>query len=213
MSQMTCDEAGAGLPELALGVLDASERAGVLAHLAGCSSCQRELERLGEVADRLIALTPGVEPPAGFESRVLATRRGPRRHRVVGLVAAAAFAVAVGVGGWAIGSAGNRPPQVAPAAVQSAQLVHDGRSVGQVLVTSGPSRWISMAMSSSAGPSGWVRCEVRESDGRTVDLGTFHVVDGYGYWAAALPGTAQVTAASVVDRAGRVIASATLPAD
>jgi hypothetical protein len=61
----------AELSDLAMGVLDGRERAVVLDHVASCASCAAELEQLTAVADSLVHLAAEVEPPAGFESRVL----------------------------------------------------------------------------------------------------------------------------------------------
>lgn len=60
------------LCEMALGVLDPEERTSVLAHLARCPACREDLLELSAVADQLAAHAPSVEPPAGFEDRVLA---------------------------------------------------------------------------------------------------------------------------------------------
>ncbi|MGH3111647.1 MAG: zf-HC2 domain-containing protein [Gaiellaceae bacterium] len=67
-----CEEVRALAPELALGIADGKERADALAHLASCAACRAYLAELTDVADDLLALTPSEEPPAGFETRVLA---------------------------------------------------------------------------------------------------------------------------------------------
>lgn len=59
------------LAELALGVADAEARASALAHLERCAACRDELRGLGDTADALVALTPEVDPPDGFEERVV----------------------------------------------------------------------------------------------------------------------------------------------
>ncbi|HYF47043.1 MAG TPA: hypothetical protein VD926_12575, partial [Acidimicrobiales bacterium] len=79
-------------PELALGVLDGPERGEALAHLAGCDECRALVRELTEVVDRLVALAPDAEPPAGFESAVVERIRPPasaRRPRRLVLAAAA----------------------------------------------------------------------------------------------------------------------------
>jgi hypothetical protein len=98
-----CEETRELLPELALGVADGEERGRALQHLAGCSDCRTELEKLSDVADELVLLAPHREVPVGFESRVLAKvlpapQRRSRRRRlglVLAPVAAAAAAVAI----------------------------------------------------------------------------------------------------------------------
>ena len=67
-----CGECEAWGTELALGLLTGPERATGLSHLAACPSCREQVDELARVADRLLLLAPEAEPPAGFESRVLA---------------------------------------------------------------------------------------------------------------------------------------------
>jgi hypothetical protein len=104
---MSCEQTRQLAAELALGIADGADRARALRHLADCAECRRAVEELSEVADELLMLAPGHEPPMGFESRVLARvqpppstapRRAPwRRVLVVLAPAAAAAALTVGV--------------------------------------------------------------------------------------------------------------------
>ena len=110
------------LSELATGAIAGDERALVLEHLVDCAPCRQELARLTRAADALLGFAPRVEPPPGFESRVLAAlgtgapapqpprrlsrRPGPRRggdgrrrHRATRLLTAAAIAVTALTGG------------------------------------------------------------------------------------------------------------------
>jgi hypothetical protein len=59
------------LAELALGTLTGRERAELLSHLEECPRCTEELERFSAAADSLLLAVPEVEPPVGFEVRVL----------------------------------------------------------------------------------------------------------------------------------------------
>ena len=70
--QLTCAAARELAPDLALGLLPGAERARLLAHLAGCASCDALVAELADVADSLLLLAPGADPPPGFESAVLA---------------------------------------------------------------------------------------------------------------------------------------------
>jgi hypothetical protein len=70
--EMNCVEVDGAAAELALGVLTGAERARVLAHLGWCRPCQEEVCQLAMTADALLQLLPGCEPPAGFETEVLA---------------------------------------------------------------------------------------------------------------------------------------------
>jgi anti-sigma factor RsiW len=78
---MSCEETRQLVAELALGIADGADRAQALRHLAECADCRRELSELSELADELLLLAPEVEPPVGFESRVLALVQPPRRVR------------------------------------------------------------------------------------------------------------------------------------
>jgi hypothetical protein len=69
---MSCEELRDLAPEIALGTVDGEERAEALRHLATCTECRRVVDLLSEVADELLMLAPVQEPPAGFESRVIA---------------------------------------------------------------------------------------------------------------------------------------------
>ena len=81
---MRCDEIRSLAPEIALGIADGEERAEALRHLSTCAECRRAVEQLSQVADDLLVLAPVQEPPAGFESRVVAAmglQAAPRRPR------------------------------------------------------------------------------------------------------------------------------------
>jgi hypothetical protein len=101
---VSCDRTNEMAAELALGILDGEQRAQALRHLAECPECRRAVEDLTAVADELLMLAPEREPPAGFESRVLARLQPPPaatrprwRRRLLAPVAAAATAAAIAV--------------------------------------------------------------------------------------------------------------------
>jgi hypothetical protein len=68
---MTCAQLHDVAAELALGVLTGRERATAIAHLEKCRACREEVRQLMAVGGLLPELLPPVEPPAGFETRVL----------------------------------------------------------------------------------------------------------------------------------------------
>ena len=81
---MSCDEFAEVAAELALGVLTGRERAAALAHLDVCECCRELVRELTMTGEELLALLPSREPPAGFETRVLARltpRAAPVRPR------------------------------------------------------------------------------------------------------------------------------------
>lgn len=113
MTALTCDGCRELGPDVALGLASGPDRAAVLEHALGCRDCRRDLEDLTETVERSLVLAPRVEPPAGFESAVLASfGRGPvegpvgrvgRVGRVALVAAAALLLAALGIGvGWSV---------------------------------------------------------------------------------------------------------------
>jgi hypothetical protein len=118
MKTIDCAELRMVSSELALNLLTGAERAAAIAHLEGCQECRADVFSLAATADELLELAPPVDPPVGFESRVLRTiaqedrvvrapqsmgRRRARRRRARGIfavAAAAALVVALGVVLW-----------------------------------------------------------------------------------------------------------------
>src|SRR5215469_497476 len=72
LNEMGCEEFANVAAELALGVLTGRERAQALAHLDRCDACRGEVRQLTLTGEELLGLLPEAEPPAGFETRVLA---------------------------------------------------------------------------------------------------------------------------------------------
>jgi predicted anti-sigma-YlaC factor YlaD len=105
---LECAEARDLFPELAAGVAAGDERARALGHLSGCPACRREFAATAEVIDELLWLVPEHDPPAGFESSVLARltpaappRRRRRRPRLLWAASIAAVAaLAAGAVWW-----------------------------------------------------------------------------------------------------------------
>ena len=123
-----CVQYAEEIVELALGISTGRQRVQALAHVGACPSCQAEMEQLSLAADSLLEVVPGVEPPLGFEVRLmerlgaghaprqLAGRRWALRRSPLVLACAVVLAAAgVGVGtGWLL----RGGPQ--PAVVRSA---------------------------------------------------------------------------------------------
>jgi anti-sigma-K factor RskA len=227
MRERDCRRHAGELPELALGVLTGRERAEALSHVESCPRCADELEQLSRVADTVVQAAPEVEPPVGFEVRLL-ERMGvaaepPRRRRLrtvrrirpaywVPATMAAAAALALGLG---LGLSGSAPsPTVATGRAQpkviAADLVQNGQTVGRVSAFSGAKPWMSMMLDDSAA-RGTVSCVVVTDDGESHHVGTFVARKGYGAWAAPLTvEPSEIRTAEVVSPSGAVLASATL---
>jgi len=152
--------------EVALGIADGKERSEVLAHVASCAACRSDLAELADVADDLLALTPSEEPPAGFETRVLAelgiepSRRSRRLRRplvrprrvLVAAAVASLMAVTATASALVLTSQDERElaghyqaalERVGGEYFQAARL-HDaqGRPVGQVFGYQGRPSWL-----------------------------------------------------------------------
>jgi anti-sigma-K factor RskA len=71
LNEMGCAEFDDAAAELALGVLTGRERARALAHLDWCDACRENVRQLTVTGEELVGLLPAIEPPAGFETRVM----------------------------------------------------------------------------------------------------------------------------------------------
>jgi hypothetical protein len=71
VNEMGCAEFADTAAELALGVLTGRERARALAHLDQCEACRENVRQLTVTGEELVGLLPAIEPPAGFETRVM----------------------------------------------------------------------------------------------------------------------------------------------
>jgi hypothetical protein len=71
VNEMGCAEFADAAAELALGVLTGRERARALAHLDRCEACRENVRQLAVTGEELVGLLPAIEPPAGFETRVM----------------------------------------------------------------------------------------------------------------------------------------------
>jgi hypothetical protein len=127
MATADCDEFEEQVLELALGGVDEPRRAELARHAAACPICHRKLEDLSWLGERLLLLAPEIEPPAGFESRVLdrlaASSGGGRAVAVAGDPGAGQKTRQkrrpAGAGGR-VGTAGPAPPPPATVGATSA---------------------------------------------------------------------------------------------
>jgi hypothetical protein len=194
--------------DLAFGTLAGPERGEALAHLAGCPACRAEVQALAEAADQLLALAPEAEPPAGFESGVLARISPPAPSRVrsrVLLAAAAVVLLVVGLGvGFLLGG-GDGDSELASAPM----VAPGGESVGEVWRYGGDDATLVVSVPAWAdiegtdGPRYALRLDL--ADGDTVEVGDFGLGDGTSSWGITAAVEAEsITAVSVVDDTGRV---------
>jgi hypothetical protein len=164
---MTCDAFDDAVTELALGHLSEPQRSALLAHAGTCARCAAELADVVAVTDGLLELAPELEPPVGFEQRVVAPAAGagPRRRSPWLVAAAAAAIVAVYLPGVLRGDRPiERDATVLTAAGEPAgTMTLDDDAL--VLVLDGDADW----------PGTW-SCEIR-TDGGWVEVGSWTAAD------------------------------------
>jgi hypothetical protein len=227
--ELTCAGARDLLPDLALGALSGDDRARLLDHLGTCDACATESAELTAVVDEVVGhLAPRVDPPAGFESRVLARIAAPAPapgpatpwwKRPMTLVAAVALVLA----GTATGLYATRggPTELNSEYVQSLQalggkelragaLTQHGRTWGQAFVYEGKRSWVFVSMSWDV-PDGAYNVVLDRSDGPSATVGSLHLVRGEGSTGTTVGDTRTVTAVRVVDASGHTLCQAVLP--
>ena len=211
-------------PELALDVLTGYERATAQAHLHECASCRAYVSGLTQVSDTLLSLVPGVEPPVGFEDRVLsrmgmATRpqiRPQQRRWFPIAVAAAVAALVFGVGGWVIGGVAMSHTAVESAGAEfrfAALHTADNHQIGQVFTYEGAPPWMYMSVMAEPNVTS-VACQLIRKDGSAIAVGSFALSAGRGNWGAELKlDPSMIVGARLVDAHGTVLATATFTAE
>jgi predicted anti-sigma-YlaC factor YlaD len=217
MSTSMCTEVRELAPELALGIVGGPERAEALQHASECGPCRALVGELAEAADALPLLAAEAEPPPGFEERVLAALKAPRRRnrrRIAAVVAvAAAAATIVSIVGVRVVESVQDTNRIVTAAsgVRSAQMNGaNGVEVGNVFVSNGTPSSVVVNVNYWV-PSGNYGIEFRtgSTDKR---LGDVSIHDGRGSWGgvAALPGGAAGSVVLVGDD-GAVVCEARIP--
>jgi anti-sigma-K factor RskA len=142
-NEMGCAEFADAAAELALGVLTGRERARALAHLDWCDECRENVRQLTVTGEELVGLLPAIEPPAGFETRVM-ERLGlaapaPAPARPLGPARRFGRNLAGWLGSGWTGSAGaGRPRRLLAAAAAAAVIVAGVGGWGLRAATSSP---------------------------------------------------------------------------
>jgi hypothetical protein len=234
-----CGEYADAAAELALGVLTGRERAGALAHLDHSDAYRETVRQLTITAEQLLELLPALEPPAGFETRVLARlgitvpglpppalppapaavpggtanepgAPGNRARRARRTLATMATAVAALAA--ALGGWGLHPAtSPAPQApLRAAALLSSTRQdIGQIYYYNSGKQWVYMAVDMPSG-DGTVTCELEGPGGHYTAIGTFRLTHGHGAWGSpAQWPPGQLTGARLLAPNGTVLATAT----
>jgi len=238
LNDMSCEAFDDVAAELALGVLTGRERAEALAHLDGCDACRENVRQLTMMGEGLLGLLPAVEPPPGFETRVMeriglsmpaagapagpgkdrgswlgiGASRGQRTgwtRRMLTVAAVVALIAGAGLAGWGLHAASSAP---AGSPLSSATLLSAShRQVGKVYFYNGNPQWLYMAVDLPR-QDRTVICQLVSKDGFITTIGSFRLVNGDGSWgSSAWANDEPVTAARLVSASGTVLATATLP--
>jgi hypothetical protein len=197
---LECAEARDLFPELAAGVAAGDERARALGHLSGCPACRREFAATAEVIDELLWLVPEHDPPAGFESSVLARltpalapRRRPRPRLQWAASIAAVAALAAGAVWWQTADdrelASNYRHTLTVAHghdLSAAPLLLAGDAeTGTVFAYQGSPSWIYVTFR-SAPPQGTYDVSLLTKDGRRLGLRPFTARPGGTAWGSTI---------------------------
>jgi hypothetical protein len=218
---MTCAEVRELSPEFSLGILSGAERAEVVMHLNGCARCQALVTELTEAADVIPQLVPEVEPPVGFEARVLrrlgADERRIRRRWVAAVAAVAAAAMIVSVTVVRVIEANDDTPTAArvtttvgaaPVAVAMDGGVTDA-AAGWAYVSGG--HGVAIAVDYGI-PSGTYGIRVQPAHRQATSIGTMRVEAGRGSWTGSsddhLGAGARI---ALVDASGNEVCHGTVP--
>jgi anti-sigma factor RsiW len=196
---------GDELTELALGHVDGPARARMAAHLLMCTACRHDYDALVAAIEEVLPAVPGVQPPLGFDERVLDRIRPRRRRRrwwVAGVAAAALVVVAALGVGWATAGTGDEE-------VTAAVLARpDGGEVGSVSLSEVDGDRMMVVAIVDAPPGVSYTCVARLNDGTSVESHPWE--PGAGAWIVPLPAEGDVTDVDlVVTGTDRVWSSAT----
>lgn len=218
MISLSCPQIAEMVEEIALDNLSGEWRGAALDHLARCTTCRMAVEELTSTADAVLLACPSVEPPPGFEHRVMtAIRQRRRRHRprLLALAVGAAAVLALGGGGSvALRTLGRTPPDPAPAGTHELRTVmltaRDGRVIGDVSAYQGRPAWFFMRVDRGKTTATY-RCVLDVDGGRSIVLGELVVTNGRGAWGQHIGLDAHsVRAARLVDAKGATVATALL---
>jgi hypothetical protein len=196
-SRPECQEIQELAAELALGIASGEERARALEHLTSCPQCCSLVQEMSDVSDELLLVAPPLEPPVGFESRMMERfRTGFRRKpRLALILAAAALLLAAGAGGTYLAVRSDvrfaQHYREVFAAAQgeyfaSSPLYSGKRPRGQIFAYQGSPSWVFLVLDGASTADRYsVRLVTRS--GQEIDLGRFHRASGTTSWGRALP--------------------------
>ena len=191
-TRLSCERARELAPELALRIISGDERAELIAHTARCVQCRKLIEDLSVTADHILLVAPEHEPPAGFESGVLAQIRAPARvpRRAWFAAVAAIIAAAATAGGlWWATAADRDLASHYRAALEEADGEYFGAKplrsasgkVGNTFAYEGTPSWLFVVFEDTIDEGTYI-VEMETTDGTVVDLGSFELSDPGRTW-------------------------------
>ena len=192
-----CAEIRELAPELGLGTASGEERARALEHLASCPQCRAFVQEMSDVADELLLAAPAVEPPVGFESRMIDSFRAGRTRnpRLAMILAAAALLLAAGAGGTYLALRSDvrfahHYREVFAAAqgeyFASSPLYSGDRPLGQAFAYQGSPSWIFVVLD-GANTAHSYKVQLVTRNGREIPFGSFTPTSETASWGRALP--------------------------
>ena len=191
------------LVDLALGHVAAERRSSLSEHLAVCPRCRRVHDDLVAAVEVVATTAPPVQPPLGFDERVLAqvgagaalgpspdpmpaplraAGSGRRWLAVAAAVAVLALVLGAGLGGW---WAGRDDPAGSGGQV-AALTTSAGRDVGTATVTEVGGEPVLVVGLATGAAGATYTCRMRFADGSTLDTDPWSAAPGAG-WLVPLP--------------------------
>ena len=194
MASLSCEEARDLTADLALGTISGDDRARILGHIGGCAACRQLVDELSGSADALLLLAPEHEPPAGFESEVLARMRTPvggRRVRLLGVAAALLIGIAGSAAFTLWSTAEDRElGEHYRHALEEANgeyfgvrrlVAPSGTKIGNLFLYTGHTDWAFVVFDENA-ERGSYRVDVKMKTAGVVDLGRFELSGDERTW-------------------------------
>ena len=220
MNPELCAEFEEHMETLAIGELAEPEASRLLAHAASCASCQAHLDAVSGLVDSLLQLTPSVEPPPGFESRVferlhVGVRAPSSRWRSFAVVAAciAALLGGIALGNTVLGGADDSANASAGTVTRAGTIAAvDGSSLGSAQLVSGAHPFVLVTIDNPKDSNREVWCELRLASGESVTVGSWSYDDVAGMvWAVGIdPALLDAVEMRIVAADGSVLATAVL---
>jgi hypothetical protein len=180
---------------LVLGEIDGPRRAAMAAHVLRCPPCRTDFDEVAAAVGELLPGVPAVQPPLGFDERVLRRiglrpPRARRRWRWVVAAAAAFVALVVPLAWWAFSAGGDSRD------LATLHLTDGGAPTGTVSLSDVDGDPLMVVAIVGAPPDVSYFCRTVLADGTTVDSESWQ--PGGGAWIVPLPADADVASVEII---------------